>query len=90
VIAPLRAGVPVPDAVADHTAAQLPERVREAVVEVATVGRLLTSRPHAVAPFEVRMEAGGNLHQRLAHANKVLAAHNPGLIHRWGDMPQQR
>jgi len=35
----------------------------------------------------VRLEAGGHLHQRLARANKTLAAHNPGLVVGWGDMP---
>jgi hypothetical protein len=38
----------------------------------------------------VRMEAGGHLHQRLARANRVLAAHDPRLIHTWADPPNHR
>lgn len=86
-IAPLRADVPVPDGIALRIARQLPPHVQQAVGEAAEAGRLLASRVHAVCPFDVRVEAGGHLHQRLAHANKHLAAHDPRLMHRWGDMP---
>jgi hypothetical protein len=82
--------VPVPDAVADLVGRLLPRPVRAAVAEAATCGRLLTSRIHAVCPLEVRMEAGGHLHQRLARANRVLAAHDPRLIHTWADLPNHR
>ena len=79
--------IPVPDAVALLVGRQLPPRVRDAVYEAALCGRLLAGRVHAVCPLEVRLEAGGHLHQRLARANKTLAAHNPGLVVGWGDMP---
>ena len=86
-IAPLRANVPVPDGIALRIARQLPPHVQQAVGEAAGAGRLLTSRIHAACPFDVRMEAGGHLHQRIARANKQLAAHDPRLVHGWGDLP---
>lgn len=86
-IAPLRTGVPVPDGIALRAARQLPPHVQQAIGEAAEAGRLLASRIHAVCPFDVRMEAGGYLHQRLARANKQLAACDPRLIHGWDDMP---
>ncbi|MEV0220877.1 hypothetical protein [Streptomyces sp. NPDC050704] len=79
--------VPVPDAVASLSGRQLPAHVRDAITEAALCGRLLTSRTHAACPLDVRLEAGGHLHQRIARANRVLAAHNPGLTFGWGDMP---
>lgn len=79
--------VPVPDAVALLAGRQLPAQVREAVDEAGLCGRLLTARVHAACPLDVRLEAGGHLHQRMAAANKTLAAYNPGLIFGWGDMP---
>jgi hypothetical protein len=82
-----RLNVPVPDAIALRAARQLPPRVQVAVGEAAEAGRLLASRVHAVCPFDVRMEAGGYLHQRLARANKLLAAHDPRLVHGWADLP---
>jgi hypothetical protein len=82
VIAPLRSTVPVPDAVADRIAAQLPARVRAAVADAAEAGRLLT---RCTGPQYV--EARELLHQRLARANKTLAACNPGLSYRWADVP---
>lgn len=82
--------IPVPDAVADLAGRLLPQPVRAAIGEAAEAGRLLASRVHAVCPLEVRMEAGGHLHQRLARANKQLAAHDPRLIHTWADLPSQR
>lgn len=79
--------VPVPDAVALFAARQLPDHIQRAIGDVAEGGRLLTSRTHAVCPFDVRMEAGGHLHQRLGRANKQLAAHDPRLFHGWADLP---
>lgn len=86
-ITPPRTAVPVPDAVATLSARQLPPHIRQAITDAGDAGRLLTSRTHAACPFEVRMEAGGHLHQRLARANKQLAACDPRLIHGWDDMP---
>lgn len=82
--------VPVPDAVAYLAALQLPPHIQQAIGDAAEAGRLLTCRVHAVCPFDVRMEAGGHLHQRLAAANKLLAAHDPRLVHGWADMPGRR
>lgn len=81
--------IPVPDAVALLAARQLPAAVRDAVAEAAHCGRLLASRIHAVSLLDVRMEADGHLHQRIARANRILAAHNPGLVYGWGDMPRR-
>lgn len=86
-IARPRLNVLVPDGIALRAARQLPHRVRTAVGETAEAGRLLASRVHAVCPFDVRMEAGGHLHQRMARANKLLAAHDPRLVHSWADLP---
>ncbi|MEV7975419.1 hypothetical protein [Streptomyces sp. NPDC086519] len=85
-----RLGVPVPDGIALRIARQLPDHIQQAIGEAAEAGRLLTCRVHAVSPFDVRMEAGGHLHQRLARANKQLAAHDPRLTHGWADMPGRR
>lgn len=85
-----RLGVPVPDGIALRTARQLPPHIQQAIGEAAEAGRLLTCRVHAACTFSVRMEAGGHLHQRLARANKTLAAHDPRLIHGWADMPSRR
>lgn len=79
--------IPVPDAVALLAGRQLPAHIREAVAEAALCGRLLTSRTHAVCPADIRWEAAQHLHARLRAANKQLAAHNPGLIVRWADLP---
>jgi hypothetical protein len=79
--------IPVPDAVADLAARQLPGRVLEAVDEAGLCGRLLTGRTLAACPAVVRAEPAIRLHARLAWANKRLAAHNPGLVHGWGDLP---
>lgn len=85
-----RLNVPVPDSIALRAGQQLPPHIRQAVADAAEAGRLLAFRTHAACPFDVRMEAGGHLHQRIAWANKQLAAHNPGLIFNWGDMPDRR
>lgn len=82
-----RATVPVPDAVADLAGRQLPPHVRDAVVEAGLCGRLLTGRTLAAVPASVRVETATRLHERLARANKTLAAHNPGLVHSWADLP---
>jgi hypothetical protein len=79
--------VPVPDAVALLAGRQLPPHVREAVAEAALCGRLLTSRTHAACHPYIRFEAAQYLHQRLRAANRTLAAHNPGCIVTWADMP---
>ena len=76
--------IPVPDAVA---ARQLPAHVLEAVDEAGLCGRLLTGRTLAACPAAVRAEPAVRLPARLCAANKILAAHNPGLVHGWGDLP---
>lgn len=86
-IARPRTTVPVPDAVALLAGRQLPPRVRVAVAEAALCGRLLTGRTLAAVPAVVRTEAAVRLHARLCGANKTQAAHNPGLVVGWGDMP---
>jgi hypothetical protein len=79
--------IPVPDAVADLAARQLPAHVLEAVDEAGLCGRLLTGRTLAACTAEVRAEAAIRLHARLCTANKTLSACNPGLVHGWGDLP---
>jgi len=79
--------IPVPDAVADLAARQLPAHVLEAVDEAGLCGRLLTGRTLAACAADVRIEPAVRLHARLAWANKQLAACNPGLVHGWGDLP---
>lgn len=79
-----RVGIPVPDAVASLAASQLPLHVREAVEDAAIAGRsfVLCRLP--------RFEEGRQLALAdIARANKTLAAHNPGLIYRWADLPGQ-
>jgi hypothetical protein len=82
VITPLRTGVPVPNGIADRVAAQLPPQVQAAVADAAEAGRLLT---RCTGPQYA--EARELLHQRLARASKVLAAHDPRLAVRWADLP---
>lgn len=79
--------IPVPNAVADLAARQLPAHVLDAVDEAGLCGRLLTGRTLAACPAVVRVEPSVRLHARLCAANKVLAACNPGLVHGWGDLP---
>ena len=79
--------IPVPDAVADLAALQLPAHVLEVVDEVGLCGRLLTGRTLAACPAVIRIEPAVRLHARLGWANKQLAACNPGLVVGWGDMP---
>jgi hypothetical protein len=82
VIAFPRATVPVPDAVADLAGRQLPPRVRDAVGRQAA-----TLRRYAQLSQPQYAEARWLLAQEVAAANKTLAAHNPGLVARWGDLP---
>lgn len=74
--------IPVPDAVADLAARQLPQHIRDARRESwqACVHLSLCRQPRYE---EGRQRALG----RIAAATKVLAAHNPGLVHGWGDLP---
>ncbi|MGW7726226.1 hypothetical protein ACWGJ6_23190 [Streptomyces canus] len=77
-----RTPVPVPDAVADLSARQLPERVRAAVGQGAEAARL-----YAACRGGQYTEARQHLEARIRVANKVLAAHNPRLIIGWADLP---
>ncbi|MER6540112.1 hypothetical protein ABT215_41380 [Streptomyces sp900105755] len=74
--------IPVPDAVADLAARQLPQHIRDARHEswAACVSLSLCRHP--------RYEEGRQwAFARIAAATKVLAAHNPGLVHSWADLP---
>ena len=80
-----RTPIPVPEAVAALAARQLPERVRAARrqaweasvrLDLCRLPRYEEGRQRAIA--------------ELCTANKVLAAHNPGLTFGWGDMPGQQ
>ncbi|UPZ27658.1 hypothetical protein MUK60_07400 [Streptomyces sp. LRE541] len=73
--------IPVPDAVAALSAAQLPARVRDAVTEAADTIRLYATcrGPHYT-------EARQGLEARIARANKTVAAFNPGLVAGPGDL----
>lgn len=77
-----RLTVPVPDGIALRAGQQLPPRVQAAIGDAATAGRLLAA---TVGPQYA--EARQLLHALLAAANRVLAAHNPRLIHGWADLP---
>ncbi|MET8080026.1 hypothetical protein [Streptomyces sp. NPDC005303] len=77
-----RTTIPIPDAVAALSAHQLPARVRaarrqswEACVRLSLCrhGRYEEGRQVALA--------------EIAAASKVLAAHNPKLVHGWDDLP---
>lgn len=74
--------VPVPDAVALLASLQLPPRVRDAVDRQAAA-----LHRYAALPQPQYVEARWLVAQDLAAAGKVLAAHNPGLVVGWGDMP---
>ena len=77
-----RTAVPVPDAVADLSGRQLPERVRQARRQSWEVCVHLSLCRHP------RYEEGRqNALARIAAASKVLAAYNPNLLHGWGDLP---
>lgn len=81
-IALQRLNVPIPDVVADLSGRQLPQRVRRARRQSweACVSLSLCRHP--------RYEEGRQLAlARIATASKVLAAHNPNLVHGWGDLP---
>lgn len=77
-----RLDVPVPDVVAGLAGRQLPPRVQRAVGVAAEAARLLT-RCTGPRYEEVRQLR----YAELAAANRVLAAHNPNLIHDWADLP---
>lgn len=68
--------IPVPDAVADLAARQLPQHIRDARRESweACVHLTLCRQP--------RYEEG-----RQWALARIAAAHNPGLVHGWGDLP---
>ncbi|MEU0589966.1 hypothetical protein [Streptomyces ardesiacus] len=72
----------MPDAVALLAGRLLPARVRAAVAEAAEAARL-----YAACRGPQYTEARQLLEGRLRAANKVLAAHNPGLIVRWRNLP---
>lgn len=74
--------VPVPDAVADLAGRQLPEHVRQARREswAACVSLSLCRHPRYEEGRQTAL-AG------IAAATKTLAAHNPGLVHSWADLP---
>ncbi len=74
--------VPVPDAVALFAGRHLPARVRAAVADAAEAARL-----YAACRGPQYTEARQLLEARLRAANKVLAAHNPGLTMRWANIP---
>lgn len=74
--------VPVPDAVAAFAGRRLPARVRVAVGEAAEAARL-----YAACRGPQYAEARQHLQARLRAANKILAAHNPGLAVRWAHIP---
>ena len=80
-----RTPIPVPEAVAALAARQLPERARAARRQAwdASVRLTLCRLPRYEEGRQVALA-------ELAAANKVLAAHNPGLTFGWGDMPGQR
>ncbi|MEU0783522.1 hypothetical protein ABZ341_18350 [Streptomyces sp. NPDC006173] len=77
-----RATVPVPDAVANLVGRQLPEPIRQARRESWEACVNLTYCRHP------RYEEGRQLALAgIAAATKTLAAHNPGLVHSWADLP---
>ena len=80
-----RTPVPVPDAVAALSARQLPDRVRDARRQAweASVRLTLCRQPRYEEGRQVALA-------ELCAANKVLAAHNPGYVFGWGDMPGQQ
>jgi hypothetical protein len=74
--------IPIPDAVADLSARQLPQHIRDARRE-SWEGCI-----HLSLCRQPRYEEGRQWAlARIAGATKVLAAHNPGLVHGWGDLP---
>lgn len=82
-IAVPRLNVPIPDAVADLSGRQLPERVRQARRQSweACVSLSLCRHP--------RYEEGRQLALAgIAAASKVPAAHDPNLVHGWEDLPR--
>lgn len=74
--------VPIPDAVASLSGRQLPARVRDAVGEAADAVRL-----YAACRGPQYTEARQELQARIARANWILAACNPGLVAGPSDLP---
>ncbi|MFJ7895912.1 hypothetical protein [Streptomyces anthocyanicus] len=74
--------VPVPDAVALLAGRLLPARVQTAVADAAEAARL-----YAACHGPQYTEARQLLEARLRRANKILAAHNLGLVVDWRDIP---
>ncbi|MFD7465123.1 hypothetical protein [Streptomyces tendae] len=73
--------IPVPDAVALLAGRALPARVQVAVADAAEAARL-----YAACRGPQYTEARQLLEARLRAANKILAAHNPGLITGWAHL----
>ncbi|MFH9574214.1 hypothetical protein ACH4MG_27200 [Streptomyces sp. NPDC017454] len=81
-IARVQVDVPVPDAVMLLAGRHLPAPVQAAVAEAAEAARL-----YATCRGPQYTEARQLLEVRLCRANRILAAHNPGLVVRWADIP---
>lgn len=74
--------VPVPPAVASLAGRHLPAPVRAAVADAAEAARL-----YAACRGPQYAEARQLLEIRLRRANRIIAAHNPGLTVRWANIP---
>lgn len=74
--------VPVPESVRLFAGRRLPARVQAAVADAAEAARL-----YAACRGPQYTEARQLIEARLRAANKVLAAHNPGLTVRWANIP---
>lgn len=83
-ITKMQTNIPVPDAVALLAGRNLPAPVQAAVADAAEAARL-----YAACYGPQYAEARQLLEARLRRANRVLAAHNPGLTVRWNDIPTQ-
>lgn len=77
-----RLNIPVPDGIALRVALHLPAHIQAAVGEVAEAVRL-----YAACRGPQYTEARQLLEARIARANKILAARNPGLVVRPGGLP---
>ncbi len=80
-----RTRVPVPDAVADLSARQLPPHIQQAVKAAAAAGRHLSLCRHPRYEEGRQWALAG-----IAAANKQLAAHNPHRMYGWSDLPGLR
>jgi hypothetical protein len=85
VISVPRLNVPVPDGIASRVGCQFPPHVQAAVREAADATRRL-GLCRGPRYEEARQYAFAD----LARANRVLAAHDPRLIHTWADLPNHR